>query len=308
VGISPLLPKKILIYAVSAIFFLLADITHSSAVDIVVVKSSSVKPYSDALEGFKTTCRCTVQELNLPEIGKENIQTRIALAKPDAVLAVGMDALTSVAKLDHLPVFYTMVTPNGPDFPIDKKNISGVSMEIPPRAYLHTIAELFPEVKKVGLIYNKQNTGKYAKDALAISSSVNLEIILREISHPGELPGVIEGLKGKIDLFWMIPDAAVITPQTIEAILKFSFKNKLPVIAFSDKYVRKGALVALSAESFGIGAQTGELVAKRLNSGSHGRPLHLHPKKNILSVNGKVAEKFGLTRKSNLLRKADEVL
>jgi putative tryptophan/tyrosine transport system substrate-binding protein len=308
-GITTLCFKKIyiLLFTAYAVIFMLADASSLSAAEVLVVKSSSVKPYNDAIEGFKSTCKCTVRELNLLESGSDNIQKQIFLSKPDAVLAIGMDALTAVAKIDSVPVFYTMITQSGPDFPLEKKNLSGVGLEIPPDDYLNAIAELLPNKKRIGVIYNEKNTGKYTKKALAICSSLGFEIILKEISGPSEVSASIEGLKGKIDLFWMLPDSAVITPQTIEAILLFSFKNNVPVITFSDKYVKKGALAALRADSFGLGAQTGDLVAKRLKSGFQERPVHLHPKKILFSVNDKISHKFGLKEKRALLDKADEV-
>jgi putative ABC transport system substrate-binding protein len=296
----------VILTAVAAAF-LLGNVSLLSAAEIVVVKSSAIKPYNDALEGFKSTCRCTVQELNLPEAGERNIQGLINRIKPDGILAIGMYALSSVAKVENLPIFYTMVTEYGSEVSMDIKNISGVSMDILPETYLNNMASLFPDTKRIGLIYNRQNTGKFVREALAISRSKGFEIVAREVSNSGEVPAVIESLKGEIDMFWMLPDITVVTPQTIDAILLFSFQNKVPVFSFSSKYVKMGALASLSADAFGLGAQTGELIAKKLNNGSHENPVHTHPQKVFLSINRKVAEKFGLPHISEMSRKADEV-
>ena len=93
--------KRIHALAVLAVIFLLYNASMLSAEEIVVVKSSDIKPYNDALEGFKRTCRCTVRELDLPETGQNNIQKKILEIGPDAVLAIGMDALNSVGKLEQ---------------------------------------------------------------------------------------------------------------------------------------------------------------------------------------------------------------
>jgi ABC-type uncharacterized transport system substrate-binding protein len=68
-----------------------------------------------------------------------------------------------------------------------------------------------------------------------------------------------------------------------------------------------GALASLSADPFRLGARTGELVVKKLNGGSYENPEHMHPSKVILTINKKVAEKFGLPQNSEIFRKADEV-
>jgi len=287
--------------------FLLCSAALLSAAELVVVKSSGIKPYNDALEGFKSTCMCTVTELNLSEIGNEKIQEQIVRTKPVGVLAIGMDALRSVSTIKDPPIFYTMVTEYGLGFPANMKNYSGYSMDILPETYLRNMAGLFPDAKRIGIIYSKQNSGKFVKEATAMSHSMEFEIVAREVSGPGEVPAVIESLKGRIDIVWMLPDTLVLTPQTVDAMLLFSFQNKVPVFSFSGKYVKMGALASLSADPFHLGAKTGELVAKKLNNHSYENPAHMHPTKVIMTINKKVAEKFGLPQNSDLFRKADEV-
>ncbi len=295
------------LFTALAAAFLLGSAALLSAAEVVVVKSSGIKPYDDALEGFKSTCMCTVTELSLPEIGKENIQARIISIKPAGVLAIGMGALRSVSTIKNPPIFYTMVTEYGPGIPLNMKNLSGFSMDVLPETYFLDMKDLFPAAKRIGIIYSKQNTGRLVKEATAVSRSLGLEIIAREVSSPGEVPAVIESLKGRIDIFWMLPDTIVVTPQTIDAMLLFSFQQKVPVFSFSSKYVRMGALASLSAEPFRLGAKTGELVAKKLNNGSYGNPEHLYPSKVILTINKKIAVKFGLPQDNEIFRKADEV-
>jgi len=301
--------KRIYTFSLAALAaaFLLSSAALLSAAEFVIVKSSSIRPYNDALEGFKSTCMCTVSELNLSEIGKENVQQQITSTRPVGVLAIGMDALRSVSTMKAPPIFYTMVTEYGPGSPVNMKNLSGFSMDLLPETYLHNMAGLFPAAKKIGIIYSRQNTGKLVRDATAISRSIGLEIVAREVSGPGEVPAAIDSLKGRIDMFWMLPDPMVVTPQTVDAILLFSFQHKVPVFSFSGKYVKMGALASLSADPFHLGARTGELVVKRLNTGSYENPVHLHPLKVILTINKKVAEKFSLPQDSEIFRKADEV-
>ncbi len=306
-GISRLLFKKINTLAVFAVIFLLYNASLLSAEEIAVVKSSNIKPYNDAIEGFKHTCRCTIRELNLPEIGQNNIQKKILAIRPDAVLAVGIDALNSVGKTNSLPIFYTMLSELEPEFAEKRKKYSGTNIDILPETYLGYIARLFPKATKVGLIYSKRNTGQFVNDALAVSNSFGFEIIAREVSTPTRVPAVIESLKGKIDVFWMLPDAAVITSETVDSIFLFSFQNNVPVFSFSNKYVKKGALASLSVDPVDLGAQTGELVAKKLDKGDVENHIHVRPQKFILSVNRRIAPKFGLSIGDEIVRQADEV-
>jgi putative ABC transport system substrate-binding protein len=297
-SISPLLS------AAFAVVFLLFNTASLFASEIIVVKGSDLKPYNDALEGFKSTCRCTVTELNLAEEGKKNIQERIIQINPDGVLALGIDALNSVWNIDTLPVFYTMVSRLESRTGKNKNNLSGVNMDILPETYLRNMASLFPDSKKIGLIYSKRFTGQFVKEALALCRPLGFEVITREVTHPNEVSGTIESLRGKIDVFWMLPDPTVVTPETFDSILLFSFQNKVPVFSFSSKYVKMGALASLSADPAGMGSQTGALIA---NKSGNGIAVQMHPKKVLLYVNRKIAEKFGIQLKNEIIRNAAEV-
>ena len=306
-GIPTLFFNKRNTLAVLAVIFLLYNTSPLSAEEIVVVKSSDIKPYNDALEGFKRTCRCTVRELNLPETEQKNIQEKILEMGPDAVLAIGMDALNNVSKIDNLPIFYTMLTELMPEFADKRKKYSGTNMDILPETYLSYMARLFPKARRIGIIYSKRNTGQFVSEALAISNSMGFEIITREVSTPARVPAVIESMKGKIDMFWMLPDTDVITSETVDYILLFSFQNNVPIFSFSNKYVKMGALASLSIDPVALGAQTGALVAKELNKGVVENHVHMRPQKVHLSVNRKIAAKFGLPLGDEIVKQVDEV-
>jgi len=134
---------------VLAVIFLLFDTSLSCASDIIAVKSSSLKPYNDALDGFRSTGTCAVRELNLAETGQQPIQEITRGTDADAVPAIGKDTLLSVLKIDTVPVFDTTVTWFGPDFETPPNNLSGNSMDIPPDTYLSTMSRLLPRAKEV---------------------------------------------------------------------------------------------------------------------------------------------------------------
>jgi putative ABC transport system substrate-binding protein len=306
--IEPLSQKKhIVLVAIVVFLSLLSHTSFVSAGEIVALKSSSMNPYDEALAGFRSTCKCTVRELNLAEMDKRDVKEMILRSKPAAVLAIGTDALNSVLNISGLPVFYTLALPPGPEITDTRKNLSGVGMDIPPETFLSTMARLFPRAKRIGLVYSKRNTGNFVKAAKAISRSMLLEIIALENSDPGQTPALLQTLRGKIDVFWILPDPTVTTPGTIDSILLFSFQNNVPVVSFTKKHVKMGALASLSVNPFDLGAQTGEIALKKLNNSRSGIPAFSNPQKINLSVNNTVAEKLGIPLTDAVLREAGEV-
>jgi len=81
----------------------------ADAFNVIVVKSAELRPYQDALRGFRDACNCDAQELKLEEDeGGENILRK----SPDAVVAIGTTVFKKVRAIEGLPVIYTMVMPS----------------------------------------------------------------------------------------------------------------------------------------------------------------------------------------------------
>jgi putative ABC transport system substrate-binding protein len=296
--------KKAVVLQIILLFLLPA--VSSQANDVVVLKSANIKPYNDALKGFKGSCGCNVLEVDLGQVGAGNISKKLAEFDPDMVLAIGMDALSRAQAVTDLPVIYAMVLPS--QFPGQiKKNVSGVSMDIPPAKILGTIQEIFPAARRVGIVYDPRHSDSFVSGALYAAEQRGIRLLLKEAGRPSEVPSVIDMMRGKIDVFWMLPDVTVTTPETVKYLLLFSFQNRVPVFSFSGKYVEMGALAALNIVPFDIGVQAGEMAKKLSNGRNNGMPIRVDARKTELSVNRTVARKLGIRISDDVLRRADNV-
>ena len=65
--------------------------------------------------------------------------------------------------IKDIPLIYAMAMPSETS-PFRQPNISGVSMDLSPAAYLAAMGTLFPG-KRIGILYDPQNTGAYVEDA-----------------------------------------------------------------------------------------------------------------------------------------------
>jgi putative ABC transport system substrate-binding protein len=270
----------------------------SEAYHVSIVTESAVKPYRDAIRGFTGACACTTKEARIQAEDNAKI---INGPKPDAVLAVGTNAFRKARSLQGLPVLYLMVMPSETHGLPD--NVSGVSMDIAPGAYLSSFAELFPRAKKVGLLYDPLHSGPYVAEASEIAQRSGIELTARAVGSPRDVPALLDEMRGRIDVFWMLPDPAIVAPETVDYILLFSFENNVPVFSFSRKYVEMGAVAALHAQPFDMGVQAGQ-VAKALTKGAKG-PLRQYPNTVRLIINRKVAAKMGIRFTPDILRKAE---
>jgi len=296
--------KRIKFLIIASLLLLLSHTALSSAYEVVAVKSADIKPYNDALRGFKTTCECSVRELDISEIGRSGILREINGTGPDAVLAIGLDAFRHLRSISNIPLVYTMV----PYVDTDtlSENISGVSMEISVQTYINAIMDIFPSAHRIGLIYSRK-TESLAMETIRISGSKGIKIIAKLASTPAEVPSIIDGMKDRIDVFWMLPDTTVVTPETVNYMLLFSFQNKIPIFTFSKKYVEMGAVASLGINPFDLGSQAGEIMNRLLYEKDVKSPVRATARKTVLSINKKVAVKLGIMIRDEILRKADVI-
>jgi putative ABC transport system substrate-binding protein len=286
-----------------ALLVLLLVPSLSYALEVAVVKSEGISPYTEVLEGFRSSCNCTVREINLTEYGRSDVAGRIEDMEPDAVLAIGTDAFMQVKGLS-VPVFYAMVLPSAS--PADNK-VSGVSMLVSPDLYFSHIAALFPDMKRVGVIHDPHATGAYIRAAGEAARARGMELVVKEVRRLREVQPALESLRGKIDLLLLVPDTGLINSETINSVLLFSFQHRVPLFAFSRKYVEMGALAALNINARDIGVQAGELVRMRLPGEKNKAPVQTDARKATLSFNRKVARKLGIKVREQGLRGAEEI-
>lgn len=294
--------KQTILLILITIFFLVPIFASADAFEVVAVKSSELKPYNDALEGFRKACNCTVIEIT--EVEGQSLPKQISRISPVAVLAIGTDAFKKVKSIKDLPVIYTMVIPSEVDILL-QENISGVSMDISPETCLKAMIEIFPGSKRIGLIYDPQHTGSFVKEAVGVSRNRGINIVSKIAHNLSDIPALIDGMQNKIDILWMLPDSTVVTPETFNYMLLFSFQNSVPVFTFSRKYVEMGALAALNIDPFDMGIQAGE-IARRLSEGHEGA-IRVYARKKVLIINNKIAKKLGITINNEILRRAEVI-
>ncbi len=271
--------------------------------NIIAVQSIRVKPYEDAITGFKSACHCRVESFAVSESGEAEIMEKISKNKPDMILAIGPQALLMVKETQNIPVVYIMVMNFGTMLS-QKNNITGVNMNINQETQLALISKALPVVKNIGLLYDPDRTGYLVEKAQKSAKKIGIGLVAREIHKPEKVIPAIKHMKGKIDAFWMMPDITVITPETVEFLLLFSLENKIPVIAFSEKYTDSGALMSIGIDAFDTGIQAGEMAEKFFSGTDIKNIQQADARKPVITINLKVAKKLGIHINDSIVKTA----
>lgn len=276
----------------------LAEADHK----IVAVQSVRIKLYKKTIEGFESVTGSKIKRIVISELNDANIIKKINSLRPDIILAIGMGALQAVKEIKDIPIIYMMVF-NPTSIISGEKNIFGVSMSIPPEKQLNLLLNVLPHIKNIGLLYDPDRTGHIVKDAMIAAGKMNINLIAKEVQNSKDVPSELLDMGKNIDVFWMLPDLTLITPETIEFLLLFSLENKIPVLAFSYKYIELGALMSISIDPFDIGRQAGE-IANAIVSGRDPEKIKKVDAKSLISINTNIARKLEIDINNNIIKKA----
>ena len=273
------------------IFFLSLSSAAEAGRRVAVVLSSNNRIYNSAIDGFKSVSYFTPREFLLNNIKPEELDGKLRPFRPDIILALGNDALTSVRDIEDIPILF-MFVPN-PDPLYYTRNFYGIFMQIEPAVQIKAITETMPELKKPGLIYGPNTSLDYIKSYRNNSIERGLMPQTFRISNPSEFPEALFEMKNSIDHFVMIPDQQVITPETVEYLILFSIQNTIPIVGFSNKYLDLGAVIAISPDIYEMGRQSGNM-ANLIISGKKPDSQNNFIKNPVVTINKTAAKNLGI--------------
>ncbi|MCZ7626551.1 MAG: ABC transporter substrate-binding protein [Candidatus Methylomirabilis sp.] len=288
--------------------------TPAEAARIVALKSADVDVYNEALEGFKSASPgSAIIEYDMEgdfQKGKKFLARLKSGAKPDLILAVGVWALQVVAEeIPDIPVVFAMVLNPTTVIGHEARNITGASMNVPIDQQLALLKKVSPQVKRVGVIYDPSKTGWLVRQAERIAKDQGLKLVTKTITSPKESFAVLDALQDEIDALWILPDLTVLAPESVQYMLLFSFRHKIPVLGLSENQARMGALLGVSFESgWDIGSQAAELASSILSGRRTEEIPFTTARKVRLTVNLKSAGKLGVHLPKEIIDRADVVI
>ena len=300
--------KKILCYLCSFVLFFVASTPVALARDVVVVvKSRELEPYDVAFKSFRRALNGkgydpVLIEYLLPDRAsdKDHLLTEIRQTGPRLIVTVGSAATAYISKaIRDVPVTFCMVlNPLASGFirsmTASGNNLTGASLDISIQTQFEALRSLVPYVKKVGVIYNPEETETVIQQARKVAKEMGLELVGVPISSGERVPEALRSLNNNVDALWSVADSTAFSSGSVEFILLHTLRNGIPFMGLSPAFVKAGALMALDADYQEVGAQCGGLAARILTGEQPSTLPITRPQKLTLHVNLKTAETIGL--------------
>ena len=233
--------------------------------------------------------------------------------EPDVVMAIAAPVAQASATLaSDVPVVFAAVSdPVGANLTtsLDKpdKNMTGTSDEIQVDLILDKALEVNPNLKKLGVIYNKgeANSVTNIKKAKAYADEKGIEIVEATISNINEVQSAIDVLANQCDAIFAPNDNTVASAMNVVG--NACAKAKVPLYVGADSMVSDGGFLSVGINYEDLGKETANMVDEILK-GKDVKDIPVKVFKDHLNiyVNQKVLDQLGITLLDSI--KSDESL
>ena len=266
--------------------------------NIAVVISKKIRPYLNVLDGIVDSVTEDSNKIevfflsNSDKNNKKKIQNKLLNGQYDLCVAVGSDAAEFVwalnEKFEYSKIYTAVLNPDN----IIKNSFKacGISLRIPVETQVQEIARSFPDIKRIGLMFDADHNEWFYEKASKAAKIYGMEIIPLHVDSKNQIPKVIKNNWGKVDCIWMIPDKTIISEKIIQYIIKQGIYNDKGVIGYNSFFVRSGAFFAFEFDYKELGIQTGKKIESYLKDGACSMESPLFNK----IINYKIARKIGI--------------
>ena len=172
------------------------------------------------------------------------------------------------------------------------------------REQFMSLLEVVPGAKRIGVVYNPDETQVMVDEGRAVANGMNLGFVSQAVRSEADVPKALGELRPKIDALWLVGDRTVLNTQSLQYVFLFAFQNNLPLIGLSDHFVKMGALFAVGPDYEDVGRQSGELAARILSGEEPEDVAYVSPRRVMLSLNLRTAEIIGIKVPEHVVRSA----
>jgi putative ABC transport system substrate-binding protein len=271
--------------------------SHPVSADITVVTTSAVGAYVQALEGMRAASGNA--SYRVVDLARQTAERELAQALGPAhtrvFVAIGSQAaeMLSSQPMD-VPVVQTMIlrTEIGRGGDAHSHPRGSVCLELPAASLLAEVKRVFPGKTRLGVIRHPWTGGPSVASLQSQARQEGFSVRIVECVAREHLLKVFLSLQGEADLVWCIPESSLYDSATVKALILASLRGRLPILGFSESFVRAGAAMGVYPDFRDIGRQTAEMARQYL-AGSK-TDAHECPRICKVAVNRHILRLLGL--------------
>lgn len=271
---------------------------------VLILSGGSGGAYADVTEELRTRLDELVSDpvqLVLKNISRdEEHLAPLFQPAPDLVVSIGSRA-TALAQLysSNIPILSVLISLR--DYALvnqapsaDANLRSAIYLDQPLARQLDLMHLVLPKAARVASLSGPQSAAQIP-ELSDLSTQRGLRFSSASVSLGSNPIHALTQLIDNAEVLLALPDPDVFNRSSVRAILLTTYRNNVPVIGFSEAYVRAGALAAVHSTAQQIGRQAGEWIAERANTGSWRLGSPRYPSYYSVAINHSVAQSLGIS-------------
>ncbi len=223
----------------------------------------------------------------------------------DLLIPIGIRATGSVIRqAGNSPILATLVPRSSFKASLKKRaaeipsppprNISAILLDQPISRQLNLTRLLLGNVKRIGIPLGPDSQSLH-HEIERTTQQLKLSVEIENIDSAKNLMHQLSRLLDRSDVLLALPDPTIFNRRSVRYILLSTYRKRIPVIGFSQSYVKAGALAATYSSPEQIGKQTAEVIIALQKKPARGFPAAEQPKYFSVVINKQVARSFGYT-------------
>ena len=268
----------------------------SQPISVHILNSHAGGYYEKFASLFSDSLNRQAEQNNLSITIKSSLVNNIRLpaANTDVYVTVGTDAALALTESGNtMPAIYTLL----PEHVFEQLQQSSSSVpdwddavviDYPATMFLHLIKHATPGKRDIGVILGPDSR-HHASTLKREAEKLGLRLSIETIQDETEIITALNALQGRMQVFLALPDKHVHNRRTAKTILLSTYRSNVPVIAYSQAYVKAGALTGMYATPEDMAEQAARKLARHLANTSAAGKCSKQPDTLSIDINNSVA-------------------
>ena len=290
--------------------FLLSVLSADEGPKIMVINSNAaVDKYKTAQDEFTKSISTPVLKIDLgnQKLKLREIEDLLYDQYPDLVYCIGTKAYLLANKFisDRKIVFSSIL--NWRRLPMAQKTY-GISNELNPEMQITLYRYIFPDLKKIGVLYSRKYNKHWFNEAEAVAKEMGVQIIGKSVSKKRDAIPELKELLKEIDALWLISDPVVMgKKETLLKVFKQCDTHKIPILSYHEAFSEYGAMMIVSVDNPTTGRQAAAISQEVLSNDVVNKDVQL-PAGSHIFLNLKKANEYGLKYREMALGSVNTVI
>ncbi len=292
----------------AALLLFLIPVAQAEPGRVLVLLSHTGGIYMDLLQGLerqlqrhKLSNRIDLRIEPMPHDDRQ--LTALFEPPPELVIAVGLHAVThALHSAPSLPILSLLISEDsynallaGTSAPTPVTAArSAIYLDQPLPRQLDLLQLILPKVERVAALASTPSAVSRLGELDALCAQRGLQLATQSVDAGSNPIKAMLPLLEKSQALLALPDPGVYNGDNLRAILLTTYHSRIPLLGFSQAYVRAGALAAVHSTPQQIGQQTGDWLAELVRNRNWQPGPPRYPAYYSVSVNRQVAQTLGI--------------